>query len=157
MSNVSQRISKQYVQIIQAKPERIFPMLCPVEEARWLAGWSYQMIYSKSGVAEEGCVFSTPEGDQQAIWINTLRDQATGHIQFTKVIPDISATLLDIHLAEQGEQTQVTIQYTTTALSDAGQRALELITDELFNRRLAFWEKSMNHYLETGQKLELAA
>ncbi len=155
MSNKSIRLSKQYRQTISAAPDLVFPLLCPVEEARWLDGWSYQMVYSKSGVAEAGCVFTTPEGDQKAIWINSCRSQLDGHIQFVKVIPGVTVTLLDIQLSGQKGQTEVTIIYTTTALSKAGEQAIALITDEAFSQRMQFWEQSMNHFLKTGDKLEL--
>ncbi len=157
MHKNANRLSKQYTQTIYARQDQVFSLLCPVAEARWLDGWSYQMVYSESGVAETGCIFATPEGDEKAIWINSLRDQSNGQIQFVKVIPDITVTLLDIQLAGQEEQTRVTISYTTTALSKTGEHALELITDNAFQQRLKFWEQSMNHYLKTGNRLEQAA
>jgi len=157
MQKNANRLSKQYTQTIYAGQEQVFSLLCPAEEARWLDGWSYHMIYSKSGIAEAGCIFTTPEGEKKAIWINSLRDQPNGQIQFVKVIPDITVTLLDIQLARQEELTRVTISYTTTALSKAGEHALELITDSTFQQRLKLWEQSMNHYLKTGNKLEQAA
>ena len=54
------RITREYRQTINATPEKMFPLLCPVREADWLDGWRYNMIYSESGLVEEGAVFSTP-------------------------------------------------------------------------------------------------
>lgn len=31
-----------------------------MREAEWLDGWKHNMIYSESGLVEEGAVFSTP-------------------------------------------------------------------------------------------------
>lgn len=154
MPPMNSRVTKQYIQTINAAPDQVFPLLCPVAEAQWLDGWQYEMIYSESGVAEQGCIFTTPANDQRAIWINTQRDSATGKIQFTKIIPGITATLLELELTELSQQTRVAITYTTTALSDAGREAIALITDKAFNQQLQFWEQAMNYYLETGQKLE---
>lgn len=44
---------------LDASPERIFPLLCPVREYDWIPTWSCDMIYSESGVAENDCVFAT--------------------------------------------------------------------------------------------------
>ena len=44
--------------------EQRFPLLCPVREREWLAGWNPTIVHTKSGVAEPGCGFVTigPEG-----------------------------------------------------------------------------------------------
>ena len=68
----AKRVSRSYCQTINANPNIVFPLLCPVREAEWLDEWSYNLIYSESGVAEEGCVFSTAyKGEKDTIWIIT--------------------------------------------------------------------------------------
>ena len=67
---VPQRITRTYRQTINAPPEKVFPLLCPVREAEWLDGWCYNMTYSASGLVEKGAVFSTPaEGEADTVWI----------------------------------------------------------------------------------------
>jgi hypothetical protein len=61
------REMKNYRQTIQATPDQVFPLLCPVREKEWLENWQYQMLYSESGLAETGAVFATTEGTEQAI------------------------------------------------------------------------------------------
>ena len=46
-----------------AHPDRVFPLLCPVQEALWLPGWCAEILHSESGVAELGCVFRTHDAD----------------------------------------------------------------------------------------------
>lgn len=41
----ARRITRTYHQTINAVPETVFPLLCPVREAEWLDGWQYAMIY----------------------------------------------------------------------------------------------------------------
>ena len=57
----SGRTVRSYTQRIEAPPDSVFPLLCPVREAEWLAGWSevLEMVHSDSGLAEDGCVFMT--------------------------------------------------------------------------------------------------
>jgi hypothetical protein len=45
-------------QTINAPPDAVFPLICPVREAEWLDGWRYTMLFSVSGVVEQGAVFS---------------------------------------------------------------------------------------------------
>jgi hypothetical protein len=52
----------QHIQTNDAPPETVFPLLCPVREAEWVPEWKFKTIYSQSGVAEDGCVFLTPNG-----------------------------------------------------------------------------------------------
>ena len=57
------RIDRQFQTRLTAPPERVFPLLCPIKEYDWIPQWRCEMIYSKSGVAELGCVFKTDFGD----------------------------------------------------------------------------------------------
>ena len=69
------RVSHEYTQTNEAPPDKVFPLLCPVREADWVPGWKYNLIYSESGVAEDGCVFSTPnDGGPDTTWMVTRYD-----------------------------------------------------------------------------------
>jgi hypothetical protein len=46
---------------IAAPAAKVFPLLCPVLEYDWIPDWSCVMVWSKSGVAEKGAVFTTVE------------------------------------------------------------------------------------------------
>ncbi len=72
------RIVRQYTQSIPADVDDIFALLCPVREKAWLEGWNYNMIHSESGYAEQGCVFTTRNGEKEATWVITRRDPESG-------------------------------------------------------------------------------
>ena len=61
--------------------DRVFPLLCPVQEALGLPGWSAQILHSDSGVAELGCVFRT----------RAERGEPTGKAIKSSLIPAPSA------------------------------------------------------------------
>ena len=44
---------------LDAAPNEVFPLLCPVREYEWIEGWACEMIYSATGKAEAGAVFRT--------------------------------------------------------------------------------------------------
>ncbi len=154
-SFTAQRITRTYGQTINATPERVFPLLCPVREAEWLDGWQYTMIYSKSGVIEEGAVFSTPHpGEEDTVWIVTRHDPRKREVEFTRFTPASRICVLQIAVrAKDEDKSLVDISYTYTATAPAGNAFIQSLTEEAFVGAMKFWEKSVNYYLETGKKL----
>ena len=151
----ARRITRRYRQTINAPPESVFPLLCPVREADWLDGWQYAMIYSESGLIEEGAVFSTPhEGEEDTVWIVTKHDPEKREIEFARFTPNSRTCVLRIAVgADTENRSFVEIAYTYTATTPAGNDFIEELTEETFLKAVVFWEKSLNHFLETGEKL----
>lgn len=152
-----ERVICKYTQIIKSHPETIFPLLCPEKEKLWLSGWDYEMLWSKSGVAEKDCVFFTSTRDENdTIWINPIRDEVNGVVEFVLVTPDLRVTTLNIRITQSNQNSEVDIVYISTSLNKAGNIFLkEFFREDLFNQRMKWWEDSMNHYIETGKILEL--
>jgi len=152
---LAKRITRTYRQTIQAVPEIIFPLLCPVREAEWLDGWRYTMVYSKSGVVEKGAVFSTPgEGEEQTTWIVTKHDLKKYEVEFARFTPNSRTCVLMIAINSKDEVSSfVDISYTYTATTPAGNDFIDRFGDEAFHDSMVFWEESMNHFIETGRKL----
>ncbi|MBZ5667958.1 MAG: hypothetical protein LAO30_25650 [Acidobacteriia bacterium] len=159
----SYRVAHEYTQTNPAAPEKVFPLLCPVREADWLPGWQYRLISSDSGVAEQGCVFTTPnppssgspsQAASEATWIVTDYDPAAFRIAFVWFNPGRIITELRIQLtaAEHGA-TRTHIRYRYTGLSPEGNRELEGYDQKWFTARMQNWETTINHYLRTGKKM----
>ncbi len=88
---ISRKITRDYRQVIYATPEKVFPLLCPVRETEWFDGWEYEMIYSKSGIVEEGAVFSSPSpGEEDFIWVVTKHDSESHEVEFSMFISYIT-------------------------------------------------------------------
>jgi hypothetical protein len=152
---VAKRVTRRYCQTINALPEVVFPLLCPVREAEWLDGWQYTMLFSRSGVVEEGAVFTTP-GDREAptVWVVTKHEAAQRVVEFTRFTPDSRVCVLRIGVAPDGQgQSLVDITYEYTSINEAGNAFLDRFTEESFLGSVKFWERSMNHWLETGERL----
>jgi hypothetical protein len=161
-STVQAPLIRHYVQRIEAPPEIVFPLLCPVREGDWLEGWaeSCEVIWSRSGLAEPGCVFRTTEdGRPETIWIVTEHDPDRGVVVFTRVTPGLSASILRLEVLPAGDgSSRVAISYSVIPTSDRG----EADAAERYDRRgllaaIAWWERSMNHYLQTGRLLRHVA
>ena len=151
----ARRTTRTYSQTINSSPEKVFPLLCPVREAEWLDGWQYAMIYSESGLIEEGAVFSTPrEGEEDTVWIVTKHDPGRREIEFARFTHESRTCLLRLAVRAKSENSSfVDIFYTYTAITPAGNDFIDSLTEGAFLEAVVFWERSMNYFLETGEKL----
>ena len=153
------RIVHEFTQTNPATPEKVFPLLCPVREGEWLPGWQYRLIYSDSGVAELGCVFTTPnppgsDATAETTWIVTEYDPAAFRIGYLWIIPGRIITELRIQLTRAGQgATSSQIRYRYTGLSPEGNRELEGYDQKWFEAKMRNWETTINHYLRTGEKM----
>jgi hypothetical protein len=149
------RVSHEYAQTNCAPPTRVFPLLCPVREADWVPGWQYRLIYSKSGVAELGCVFTTPNEDgSETTWLVTEYDASALTIAFAWVNPGLVAAQIGIRLqATRTQEAAALIRYTYTGLSENGNREVERYNQAWFQHKMEGWQAAINHYLRTGKKI----
>jgi hypothetical protein len=155
----AKRVSHEYIQTNDAPPEKVFPLLCPVREADWVPGWHYRLIYSESGEAEDGCVFSTPnDAGPETVWMVTHYDPTAFTIAYAWVEPGMIATQLRISLAPAPQgKTSAHIHYFYTGLSPAGNAEIDRFTPNWFRTKMQGWEKAINHYLHTGSLISAAA
>jgi len=122
-------------------------------------GWQYKMIYSKSGMAEAGCVFTTPNGNgTETTWLVTEYDPATFRIAFSWVKPGEVAAQIAISLNKNPEgNTTALIRYAYTGLSATGNQEVERYDQKWFEHKMKGWEAAINHYLRTGKAISTAA
>ena len=144
-----------FEQLNQGTPEEVFPLLSPERELDWLDGWTYELIFSKSGYIEKNCVFSTPHhGKRKTIWIVTQYDPLNYKLEFVRFTPKEAVVKIKISLTDNFDHTTSTlISYTYTALSRQQEAFFENELEKSFKDSMRWWEKSINHYLKTGRKL----
>ena len=144
------RVSRSYTQSLVAPPEAVFPLLCPVREAEWLADWDPLFVASTSGVAEEGCVFVTPSEPADTIWYITDYEPENGFIAFVRVTPGLTACRLSIRLAAAPKGATARITYAHTSLGEKGDAFVDGFSEAAFTDFMQAWERRINHYLSTG-------
>jgi hypothetical protein len=153
----SHRVTHEFTQTNNATPEKVFPLLCPVHEADWAPGWQYRLIYSDSGVAELGCVFTTPNPPNHAFpektWIVTDYDPAAFRIGYVWINPGRVATELRIQLTRKSDTTLANIRYRYTGLSEEGNREIEGYDENWFRNMMEGWQSAINEYLCNGKTL----
>lgn len=146
------RVTRSYEQHLIARPERVFPLLCPVREADWIEGWDPVFVLSESGVAEPDCVFETVREGKRAVWLVT-RHEPPHYVEMVFVNADVTVCKLSIRLAEMPQGCSATVTYSHTSLSAAGDAFVASFTPELYTARMEDWQARLNYYLETGDCL----
>ena len=148
------RAKHTFTQHLEARPERVFPLLCPVREADWLEGWDPLLVLSDSGVAERDAVFVTPASPVDAVWCITEHDPAAGFVEMLKIAPQVTATRLTIRVRAAGAHgSEATITYAHTSLGPEGDAVVDAFTEEAYDAFMRGWETRMNHYLVHGTML----
>lgn len=142
------RVERSYVQKINARPEEVFPLLCPVREAEWVAGWDPVVVYSNSGFAEPDCVFVTSDGDVEPIWVVTQHDPTAYKIEMIKVTPGMTVGKINISLApNETGGTDALVRYAYTALGQEGENFVKAYSEEFFSGFMGAWETTLNDFL----------
>ena len=147
-----------YAKHLNAPPETVFPLLCPVLEVEWAPGWMPEMVISQSGVCEQDCIFITPpelpSEPKNSIWVVTKYDPGNWALEMYKVAPEHTISKLEISLVcDSGNSTTAHISYEITAIGAAGDKFMEEFTEDWYEGFMVEWEKAMNHYLDTGHKI----
>lgn len=152
------RKKHSYVQQLNAVPEKVFPLLCPVLEVEWVPGWLPDKVISQSGVCEPECIFITPpeipSEPENAIWIVTKHDPDNLSLEMYKVAPRHTVSKLEITLAaSSGISTTANVSYELTAIGENGEQFMDEFTEKWYENFMQEWETQLNHYLGTGNKI----
>lgn len=152
---IPKSVTRTYVQRLNASPDRVFPLLCPVLEAEWIEGWDPQFVLSRSGVAEPDCVFVTDATPHAAIWYITRHEPASGYVEMIKITPEVTACRMCIQLTGTRSGSDAEVTYSHTSLGPKGDEFIESFTEQYYAGFMSEWEARLNHYLNTGAALRL--
>ena len=146
-ANPSPRLVRRFVQHIHAAPERVFPLLCPEMEQRWLPGWTYRMIHSATGFAEAGAIFATGDAEQPTLWV-VVTHEACQRVGFVRWQADGLIVHIEITLRARADGgSDVAIAYTYTVAGVGGEAALVRLSEDEWRKMMDFWQSSMNQWL----------
>jgi hypothetical protein len=145
------RIVTKYSHVLDATPDRVFPLLCPVREYDWLPYWSCRMMYTESGIAELDCIFQTtlPE-EPEAIWMCS-RYEPDQAIDYVVLSPGLQVHHLSIRLSQPApSKTRLDWTRTYTALTPEAEARLMKFVDSRLGQINEILTISLAHYLATG-------
>ena len=135
--------------------EDVFRLACPIREDEWIPGWREQreIIYSKSGYAELGCVFTTtniPNLMGPATWVNNIYEPFD-RIQYS-AMNDKLVYQMQWNLEKVKEGCEVVMTRTWTALTIEAEGFLAIIGKTVMNKPLDLFAL-IDHYLTTGKMM----
>ena len=153
----SARISRTSSIILNAPLKKVFPLFGPIREKEWAAGWEPRVLYATTDL-EEYMVFKTRSHHGQEpnfTWTVSkyLPDQA--FIEYTVFTPErLWWVTINCCEGKDLETTEAKITYTYTGLTEHGNALNEKALATMYRRDLKDWQAAINHYLETGKRLE---
>ena len=135
---------------IEAPIEKVFPLLCPQREHDYIPGWNANIVWSVSGLAEEGAVF-TSHGET---WIITdYRPMET--VNFVRFNSNI-VTQLKVNISEEGDKTKLIWTQSQVGLTETGNIEVESKKPEDLANTAKVMEATMTYYLMTGNMVDEA-
>lgn len=150
------RVSRTFTQKLVAKPERVFPLLCPVREVDWASDWDPIDVWSDSGLVEVDCVFTTPADPEPAVWYVSRHEPDRGFVEMIKITPGLTACRLSIQLTATEAGSRAAVTYTHTSLGPKGDAFVADFTESFYETMMREWEAQINRYLNTGPGLAYA-
>ena len=120
-------------------------LFTPEGERAWAAGWDPQYPARAADDSEPGTVFQTRHGAHLGTWIVASREPGRS-IRYTRVIADQDAGTVTVTL---DSETQVTVGYDLTALSEPGAAHLAQFAAS-YPQFLAHWEQAIAAALTTA-------
>ncbi len=137
---LGKRVTTDYTVTITSSPDYIFPLLCPVEELKWIPGWKYDLIYSESGKNENNCIFAEymtgphflgNKKIERTLWTTTQHD-TINHIIHFLIVNAFLHIKLEVELMPDGKD-KTNIKWTMIATS-VNEQINSLMNEEMINK-----------------------
>jgi hypothetical protein len=156
----AKKVQRSHTIKVPAPPERVFPLLCPVREEEWIPGWeseTYELIFSKSGFNEEGCIFKTNfRVPAESVWTCLKFDRENYETEFLVHIIGLEMRKFTISLIQNDDKsTNALFSMSATALSEKGNKYVENLTEEEYVKFISGFEMMLNHYFQHGTKMSV--
>ncbi len=152
MNKNAKRILRTYTMHLKGVPSKVFPLLCPVREYEWIEHWKCDLVYTKSGYAENNCIFKThyPHDGPEKIWVVT-EYVPNEKIEFIVVNP-YQVIRFSINLLSENDGTTIAEwRQIITALNEEGEKLIEKYTEENYAAEKKELEEILNYYLTTNK------
>lgn len=157
---VSKRISRTNSITLNAPTAKVFPLFNPVKEKEWAAGWEPRFLAESTQNQDVGerMVFKTqsPHGHDEIDYIWTISKYLPDQkfIEYTVFTSErLWWITIQCHDDIPNHTTNAEITYTFTGLTDKGNAINERALQVMYAHDLKDWEKAINHYLMTGERL----
>jgi hypothetical protein len=123
---------------LDAPLARVFPLFTANGERAWAPGWEPRIL---SGAEERGSAFiTTAHNGGTVTWIVTAYRPAQGRVSYARLVHDSNIGLVDVSCTEARGGTDVSVRYTLTAVSEAGESFVaQFLADEHYTKMIEEW------------------
>jgi hypothetical protein len=126
--------------------QRVFPLCTSIGEKSWVKGCDPEFLYPADGETREGMVFRTSHNDEVTLWTCIEWNPSAYRVRYVRVAPSSRFGFVDV-ACRADHETQVTVTYTLTALSPAGESYLESLTEATFREMIESWKTAISRQL----------
>lgn len=153
------RLTAKYKLPIASSVEIIFPLICPVEELKWINGWKYDLLYSESGKNENNCIFAEymtgphflgKNAIEPTIWTTTKYDSINNIIHFL-IVNTFSHIKLEVELSKcDDNKTEIKWNMVMTSINESGNSLMNDKMLDKMNLMLMFLSDLLRKYCENN-------
>jgi hypothetical protein len=131
---------------LDAPLARVFPLFTANGERAWAPGWEPRIL---SGAEERGSAFITTAHNGGIVtWIVTDYRPAQGRVSYARLVHDSNIGLVDVSCTEARGGTDVSVRYTLTAVSEAGESFVaQFLADEHYTKMIDEWQAATREAL----------
>lgn len=147
MNTVYQRTGSVEVSLPKTK---IFPLLCPKLEEKWIPGWECEVLYSLSGFNEKGGVFKTTKPyNTELIWYTREFSLEKGKVEFVIFAGDKFILEYDITADDTEDgKCRITFAQCFKVISEEGRALVDSYKSDDFQSKLDVLGGLIEKYLK---------
>jgi hypothetical protein len=125
-----------------------FPLFTPEGERLWIEEWNPHYFHPANGETIAGMVFTTGNGEEKTYWTLVDFDNAEQRARYSRVTPGSRSVTVEVACEAIGEhETRVTVRYTLTGLSEAGNAAIAAFV-EGYGAMIEDWRTKILAYID---------
>lgn len=140
----AERAVRSHSFTVERPAKLAFALFEPEGERAWAEGWSPTYLYPADGRAERGMVFTTAHGNESTLWTMVRHEPRDGIVEYVRVTPGSRIGNVLVQCAPLGERrARVTVIYTLTGLSEAGNALIRALDEASFRAYIDSWEAAI--------------
>ncbi|WP_207485501.1 hypothetical protein [Arenibaculum pallidiluteum] len=144
-------LEREHRILIEGAIDRVFPLFTPIGEMLWVDGWEPDFIFPESGEARDGMIFRTTHGNEETLWSCIAWDPDAHRVRYARVTPGSRFGFVEVLCRETSpQQTEASIRYILTALSQAGASYLADLTPNAYKQMIDGWRPRIESCLKAS-------
>lgn len=140
-------VRRSHAIVLALPPAEAFALFTPAGEKRWIRDWDPRYVHPASGETQAGMVFTTGEGEERTYWSLVDYDPRGLRSRYARVTPASRFGFVEVACEPDAGGTRVTVTYTFTALTPAGEAFLAGFGEDAFRAMIEGWKGLIEAWL----------